>query len=582
MQRVMFFLLGFVLLKGQAITWTGAVDRDWHKPCNWSPERVPTCSDSVVVPDPISGNYPVVSGIAHCNKLSVTANAADALTILNGANIDISSNGGTCSGTPTVSPCTDCLGGLNSTVLCGANDIYQNTIIRDIIQLTNGNFLCVGNLTRGCGFSGCAFELNDTLEVQWYHGYGSFGNCDNPKDPYEILHTAIELNGNNAILLGNADYNYSSVTGTNCADYDPREPTIGTGEFGFIVKINTSNGNMLLHNDFTPKCPQHNSSPFHRSVVTDGILTTNGNIVCVGVDYTADSILIAEIDTSNLNIIEVKLIGVQNGANLAHNDLFKITKVPNGYLIFGNNIIMRLDTAFSPVMTKRVNASSGDSINIKNMIQIGSNYIFVGSIGVYSNPTNFNEDVFVFSLDVNLNTVNWQTRISSTGAFQKDDAYTAIIRKDTLYIGGRFVDAGSGVPVFAIIQLNPYTGNIIEIQGFNPIIAGNSHNDGVAWTSIKTGSSLIFGGAVFQNTMNSNPVFTGSSFIIANDGVTPFFACCGKNNLAYNLPSETITLVNDTAKSDTYNFATSTDIDISVSPTHSHGALNGSIQSCKP
>ena len=92
---------GVLLHAQQTITWTGQVDVDWHKRCNWNPMVIPTCQDTVVIPTVVSGNYPVVSGIAHCKELNITTGVANALTIQSGARIDVSSAGGSCSGTPT-------------------------------------------------------------------------------------------------------------------------------------------------------------------------------------------------------------------------------------------------------------------------------------------------------------------------------------------------------------------------------------------------------------------------------------------------------------------------------------------------
>ncbi len=85
----------------QTLTWTGLVDTDWHKKCNWSPMQVPTCQDTVIIPTPSSGNYPVISGIAHCRHLNLTTPNFNALTITPTGRIDISSGGGVCNGTPT-------------------------------------------------------------------------------------------------------------------------------------------------------------------------------------------------------------------------------------------------------------------------------------------------------------------------------------------------------------------------------------------------------------------------------------------------------------------------------------------------
>lgn len=78
-------------------TWTGSVDNDWHKACNWSTGSIPTISDDVIIPTVTT--YPVVSGNAHCRTLTISSAAANTVTVQSslGADLCISStNGGAC------------------------------------------------------------------------------------------------------------------------------------------------------------------------------------------------------------------------------------------------------------------------------------------------------------------------------------------------------------------------------------------------------------------------------------------------------------------------------------------------------
>ena len=69
------------------ITWTGNVDNDWHKPCNWSPEIVPECCNSVKIP--LTTNSPIVSGIAKAKNVNLYSTSGAILTVNNGANLQI-------------------------------------------------------------------------------------------------------------------------------------------------------------------------------------------------------------------------------------------------------------------------------------------------------------------------------------------------------------------------------------------------------------------------------------------------------------------------------------------------------------
>jgi uncharacterized protein (TIGR02145 family) len=69
------------------ITWTGNVDTDWHKACNWSPERVPTCCMEVKIPN--EANKPTVSGIAHAHSLTIYSSQGAKIKVNDGANLYI-------------------------------------------------------------------------------------------------------------------------------------------------------------------------------------------------------------------------------------------------------------------------------------------------------------------------------------------------------------------------------------------------------------------------------------------------------------------------------------------------------------
>ena len=81
------------------ITWTGNLDNDWHKPCNWSPEIVPECCNSVKIP--LTTNSPVVSGVAKAKNVNVYSTSGATLTVNNGANLQIE----TCPVTKTENSC---------------------------------------------------------------------------------------------------------------------------------------------------------------------------------------------------------------------------------------------------------------------------------------------------------------------------------------------------------------------------------------------------------------------------------------------------------------------------------------------
>ena len=70
-----------------SIQWTGAVDSDWHKACNWSPQVVPRHCNTVVIP--LTANQPIVSQVATYKDIWIYTTNGALLTVNNSANLQI-------------------------------------------------------------------------------------------------------------------------------------------------------------------------------------------------------------------------------------------------------------------------------------------------------------------------------------------------------------------------------------------------------------------------------------------------------------------------------------------------------------
>ncbi|NPA33633.1 MAG: hypothetical protein GXO48_01730, partial [Chlorobi bacterium] len=62
---------------------------------------LPTCSDTVIISNVSSNNYPVVTGIAHSKYVRITANVSKALQIQGTGGLHISFRRGNCNGSTT-------------------------------------------------------------------------------------------------------------------------------------------------------------------------------------------------------------------------------------------------------------------------------------------------------------------------------------------------------------------------------------------------------------------------------------------------------------------------------------------------
>jgi len=99
------------------LTWTGAVDTDWHKACNWSPQFVPKCCNNVSVP--VTTNQPIVSGVAAAEDLTIYTTNGALLTVNTGANLQI----------------TDCPTTI-TTAACPSLAVLTTTTVSSISQTT--------------------------------------------------------------------------------------------------------------------------------------------------------------------------------------------------------------------------------------------------------------------------------------------------------------------------------------------------------------------------------------------------------------------------------------------------------------
>jgi hypothetical protein len=81
------------------LTWTGTVDTNWHKPCNWNPQFVPKCCNNVLVP--FTSNQPVVSGIAAAEDVTINSTSGAVIRVNSGANLQV----GVCPITITQTAC---------------------------------------------------------------------------------------------------------------------------------------------------------------------------------------------------------------------------------------------------------------------------------------------------------------------------------------------------------------------------------------------------------------------------------------------------------------------------------------------
>lgn len=135
------------------ITWTGAVNTEWTNTSNWTPVRVPTATDEIVIPN--VSNLPVISTSQSVNKLTINTSASITLTgslRINGHFV----NNGIISGTGSVS-----FNGFAGQTISGNGSISNATIENDVTISSTVGTTCgiTGSLTLNNG----TLTTNDNL-----------------------------------------------------------------------------------------------------------------------------------------------------------------------------------------------------------------------------------------------------------------------------------------------------------------------------------------------------------------------------------------------------------------------------------
>jgi uncharacterized protein (TIGR02145 family) len=149
---------------GNSSSWTGSSDSDWHKPCNWNPQAVPTCCQSVYIP--LTVNQPVVSGTASCKDISIESSSGALLTVNSNANLQIE----TC---PNISTQNNCIGSITS--LNCASALTTGTFISGQ-SITNGSAVIPYSGGDGGNFNGQVFTSTGVNGLTAVLSPGNFAN----------------------------------------------------------------------------------------------------------------------------------------------------------------------------------------------------------------------------------------------------------------------------------------------------------------------------------------------------------------------------------------------------------------------
>ncbi|MBL7787632.1 MAG: BspA family leucine-rich repeat surface protein, partial [Chitinophagales bacterium] len=135
----------------ETMTWTGAISTDWANACNWSPNGVPTATNTVFIPD--VANDPVVLNGTTANCKEIILHSSAILTINNGGVMNINSNS---SNGITVSTSASIV---NNGTLSVSSATYGIDIQGSGASITNSGMLTITNSSN----AGIFFRQNNTV-----------------------------------------------------------------------------------------------------------------------------------------------------------------------------------------------------------------------------------------------------------------------------------------------------------------------------------------------------------------------------------------------------------------------------------
>ncbi len=132
-----------------AVTWTGNVSADWGTAGNWSPTRVPTATDNVIIPNG-RPNQPTVTNAQQANNLTLTAGAS--LSTLPGGVLSLGGNLVNFGGALTGSGSGEVrFVGTTAQTISGTVSRFQNLTVTNSAGVTAGGPVQVAQVLRAGG-----------------------------------------------------------------------------------------------------------------------------------------------------------------------------------------------------------------------------------------------------------------------------------------------------------------------------------------------------------------------------------------------------------------------------------------------
>ncbi len=460
----------------QTLTWTGALDNDWHKKCNWNPMQVPTCQDTVVIPTVSSGNYPVISGVAHCKELNISATITNALTIQSGAQLEISAAGGSCTGTPTntggtlagpiniIGPTSVCAGksvtwyaphssgvlwnwnypsgwtlvaqggdsivlipdtsdGVLSVEICDNTCACGNSTLNIVADSCKSFCLAVGGSNHDEGYSVIETASGDFVISGYTLSFGA-GNMDAYFVQIDVFGNLI---GTRTVGGGNSDYG-KAIVQTSDGGYINAGETYSFGNTGggiypevWVTKLDAS-GNIQWTRTIG------GSSEEFVGVI---IQTSDGGYAVAGETRSfgqgSNDVYVVKLDASG-NLVWTRTIG--GGAG---DGALAIREAPNGDLVvsgytnsFGQGLsdiyVIRLDATGNVLWTRSIGGPDAE-FAYQHVIMNDGSIVVAGYTYSYSQG---NEDLYLIKLDATGN-LQWTRTV---GGANSDGAFSVTVTQD--------------------------------------------------------------------------------------------------------------------------------------------------------
>jgi hypothetical protein len=512
---VLFVVL--IAMQGLAgsITWKGADNNgngnEWNRKNNWTPEKIPTSTDDVVIPSVTHGKYPVITTNAVCK--SITINSGASLTVNSVGNLAISGSW-TNDGTFTQNSGTVTFTGDNNAEIKGeANTTFTS------LKVNKGNGRSAEVHLNGKG----KVEVNNSLSIDNGLLKINSGGALNLSGTAAAPSSGIAVNGGTYTLNGGGITTKSIITSTTSGgNWNNKNIWVGTKVPATTDDV-VIDGPVIINNPETCNSLTINvgkTLTANNSFTVSGNWTNNGTFTANGqtVTFNGTSQSIGGTSTTTFGILTITTGSTVTGTTAPNATTFNINGggkyiQTTGYTVPGTT------KNFASTSTYEWQTGGGGTFPSAAGITFGNLTInsLSGNNTAGGNLTTVNGNLYI------QNTTNGSYRLAANTASTTTIAGSLIL--DAGLLNFSTGSANQIINVNGNVQINGGTLQPMSGTGIPSInVSGNWTSNGGTFipgtstvTFNGTSAQTITGATTFYNLITSN---SGKKTIAAGTAIT--------------------------------------------------------------